>query len=284
MSAPTSDTRRLLADELGRSEEEIDLGRAALLVAREEYPQLSIDTYLARLDQLAEEVRDRLGDETVPTLVLTELARTLFDRRAMTGNRAAYYDPRNSFLNDVLDRGLGIPLTLAMVLLEVGWRLGLPLEGVNFPAHFLVRYRGEEIRLLIDPYEGGAIHFEDEAQALLDRSYGGTVTLRPEFLRAASKRDILVRLLTNLKRLYLRVDDHRRALAAVERLLMLQPTASAERRARGMLLAKLGRRQEAARELEAYLRGFPSAGDSDAVLQMVRALRNERPPPGGAEP
>jgi regulator of sirC expression with transglutaminase-like and TPR domain len=263
----------------------MNLARAALLVAQEEYPQLSVDLYLARLDQVAEEVKDRLANETAPLLVLDEVIQTLYGRRKLRGNRDAYYDPRNSFLNDVLDRGVGIPLTLGIILLEVGWRLALPLEGVNFPGHFLVRYAGSEVRLLVDPFDEGKIRFEDEAQQLLDQGYGGMVPMRNTFLRAAAKRDMLTRLLTNLKSIYVKIGDDRRALAVVERLLMIRPTAPVESRSRGMLLARLGRLEEAARQLEAYLRVSPSARDHDDVRELVRDLRTGRyePEEGGLD-
>jgi len=254
----------------------MDLARAALLVAKEEYPQLSVDLYLARLDQVAEEVKDRLSNESAPLLMLDELIRTLYGRRHFSGNREAYYDPRNSFLNDVLDRGVGIPLTLGIVLLEVGWRLDLPLEGVNFPGHFLVRYTGSEVRLLIDPFDGGKIRFEDQAQELLDQGYGGMVSMRDTFLRASTKRDMLIRLLTNLKGIYVKIGDDRRALAVVERILMITPTAPLQSRSRGMLLARLGRHDEAADQLEAYLRVSPSAEDKRHVEEMVDDLRTGR--------
>jgi len=254
----------------------MDLARAALLVAQEEYPQLSVDLYLARLDQVAEEVKDRLANETAPLVVLDEVLQTLYGRRKLSGNRDAYYDPRNSFLNDVLDRGVGIPLTLGIIILEVGWRLGLPLEGVNFPGHFLVRYFGSEVRLLIDPYDKGKIRFEDEAQQLLDQGYGGMVSMRNAFLRPAAKREMLTRLLTNLKGIYTKIGDDRRALAVVERLLMIRPTAPIESRSRGLLLARLGRHEEAAHQLEAYLRVSPSAQDRADVLEIVRELRAGR--------
>jgi regulator of sirC expression with transglutaminase-like and TPR domain len=267
-----------LAEELARAEPDLDLARAALLIAREEYPQLSVELYLARLDQIAEEVKDRLADESAPLLVLQEMLDTLYRRRKFGANRKAYYDPRNSFLNDVLDRGVGIPLTLGMIVLEVGWRLGLPLEGVNFPGHFLIRHRGEALDLLVDPFDGGKIRFEDQAQELLDRAYGGVVRLQPSFVREATRRDMLVRLLTNLKGVYIRVHDHARALAAVERLLMLLPTAPLENRSRGILLARLGRREEAARQLEKYLRVAPGANDAARVEDMLRDLRAGRDP------
>lgn len=254
----------------------MDLARAALLIAQEEYPQLSVDLYLARLDQIAEEVKDRLANESAPLVVLSEIITTLFERRKLSGNRAAHHDPRNSFLNDVLDRGVGAPISLGIVLLEVGWRLGLPLEGVNFPGRFVVRYRGIAVRLLIDPFDGGVIRFEDQAQELLDQGYGGVVAMRDAFLRTSTKRDILVRLLTGLKGIYSKVGDDARTLSVVERILMILPTAPLVSRSRGMLLARLGRLAEAADQLEAYLRVSPTAGDKQDVLEMVRELREGR--------
>ena len=147
-----------------RPESELDLAAAALEIAAEEYPQLVPGPYLQRLDVLAERVRDRLGDETAPLIVLQELNRVLFEEERFRGNAEAYYDPRNSFLNDVLDRRVGIPITLSLIYLEVGWRLGLPLSGVGFPGHFLVRYEGEVVRVLLDRFDGGRIRFEDQAQ------------------------------------------------------------------------------------------------------------------------
>jgi regulator of sirC expression with transglutaminase-like and TPR domain len=259
-----------------RADDQVELARAALLVACEEYPQLPVEPYLARLDELAEMVRDRLDNETAPLVVLQELLQTLFVRVGLQGNRASYYDPRNSFLNDVLDRKRGIPLTLGILTLEVGWRLGLPLAGVNFPGHFLVRFEGESLRLLVDPFDGGRTLFEDEAQSLLDRAYGGMVRVRPEFLRTARRRDMLVRLLTNLKGIYLNVQDAPRALAAVERILVIHPTAQSEIRDRGTLLARMGRTEEAIEQLEWYLGTAPDASDAERIQALVDELRGPR--------
>ncbi|MSR22856.1 MAG: hypothetical protein EXR92_04825, partial [Gemmatimonadetes bacterium] len=137
VSLPISPMRQEFAHESGLPEGRLNLARAALLIAQEEYPQLPVERYLARLDQLAEETRNLLGQETAPLVVLEELLATAHARNGFRGNREAYYDPRNSYLSDVLDRRVGIPLTLGIVLLEVGWRLGLTLEGVSFPGHFL---------------------------------------------------------------------------------------------------------------------------------------------------
>lgn len=270
----------------------MNLARAALLVAREEYPQLPLDPYLARLDVLAEEAWDRLDRERAPLVVLREAVANLFERRNLRGNREHYYDPRNSFLNDVLDRGLGIPLTLGIVLLEVGWRLGLRLEGVNFPGHFLVRYRGDALRLLVDPFHEGRIRFPEDLPATLARRRGapagqggadqqggpGRQPSAERHLRTATKRDMVVRLLTNLKGIYCRAGDHARALAAVERILVVSPTAPRQIRDRGCLLARLGRNEEAVAQLETYLVFAPGAGDAGQVEALLRRIK------GGVNP
>lgn len=252
---------------------EVDLAAAALLIAAEEYPQLPVGAYLHRLDILAEKARDRLAGETAPTVVLQALLRVLFEEEGLRGNAEAYYDPRNSFLNDVLDRRLGIPLTLSIVLLEVGWRLDLPLRGVNFPGHFLVAYEGETARFLVDPFDAGRIRFPDEGQELLDRVYGGSVRLQPSFFERAGRRDILARLLSNLKAIYLNARDDRRALQAVERLLLVMPDAADELRDRGILFARAGRVGEAIEDLERYLELSPGAPDRRRVSGILRELR-----------
>lgn len=274
VNTPTNEVRAQLALEFAKAEPEIDLARAALLVAKEEYPQLPLEQYLARLDVYSEEVRDRLGNETMGPLVLQELIQTLFERRGLRGNQEAYFDPRNFFLNDVLDRGLGLPLTLSIVLLEVGWRLGLPLEGVNFPNHFLVRYRGDSQNLLVDSFAGGDLFFEDQAQALLNRVYGGVVRMQPAYLSVASKRDIMKRLLLSLKNLYINAQDNPRTLAGMERMLLLHPDSPGELRDSGMLLARMGRVEESISRLRAYLQRVPEAVDAARVERMVRRLED----------
>lgn len=271
-SPPSLTAREQFAAIVSLPEPELDLAAAALLIASEEYPQLSPAPYLRRLDLLAERVRDRLGLETAPLVVLQELNRVLFQEERFRGNAEAYHDPRNSFLNDVLDRRVGIPISLSIVYLEVGWRLGLPLSGVGFPGHFLVRYEGEVVRVLLDPFDGGRLRFEDQAQELLDRVYGGLVRLQPEFLGSAGKRDMLVRLLKNLKSIYLNARDDVRALAAIERILLIRPLATAEIRDRGMLLARSGRIEEAIADLERYLDRTPEAPDARRVRNMIEQL------------
>ena len=284
MSAPPAwSSRQEFTREVERPDEEMNLARAALMVAQEEYVQLPVERYLLRLDLLAEETRDRLGSESVPPVVLSEAIRHLFVVRKLRGNREEYHDPRNSFLNDVLDRGLGIPLTLGIVLLEVGWRLDLPMEGVNFPGHFLVRYRGEAKHFLIDPFHGGVIRSRKEVERIMARHREASVPLDDRLLRTATKRDMIVRLLLNLKGVYHRSGDDMRALAAVERILVVSPTARRQIRDRGYLLARLGRGDEAVMQLETYLAFAPKAVDAERVEALVRDLKaGGHPLPGSS--
>jgi regulator of sirC expression with transglutaminase-like and TPR domain len=275
MNLPAPTARSRFAAEVARPEPEVDLARAALYIAGEEYAQLSAEPYLQRLDELAERVRDRQWDETAPVIMLQDLGRVLFEETGFRGNRAEYYDPRNSFLNDVMDRRLGIPITLSVIYLEVGWRLGLPLHGVNFPGHFLVRYDGEALKLLVDPFQEGLVRFEDEAQGLLDHVYGGTVQMRPEFLRRADRKDILVRMLENLKGTYLNARDDERALAAIERILLIQPDSADHIRDSGIILTRLGRVADARAALEQYLSLAPDAADRVRVQLLLEQLDGE---------
>ncbi|MEO5509143.1 MAG: transglutaminase-like domain-containing protein [Longimicrobiales bacterium] len=261
MTESVQAARARFATVVSQPEADVDLALAALLIAQEEYPQLNPEPYLQRLDLLAERARDRMANETAPLLLLQELSRVLFEEEHFRGNATEYYDPRNSFLNDVLDRHLGIPLTLSIIYLEVGWRLGLPLSGVNFPGHFLVRYEGEALRLLSDPYQDGAIRFEDEAQSLLDQVSGGSLRLEPTHLRTADRKDILVRLLSNLKGIYLNQRADVKAMAAIERILIIRPDAAEEMRDHALALTRLGRDAEAVPELQEYLRLAPNAED-----------------------
>jgi regulator of sirC expression with transglutaminase-like and TPR domain len=272
VSLPAPTPRSRFSAEVAKREAEIDLAKAALLIAADEYPQLVPETYLRRLDELAERVRDRQGQETAPVIMLQDLSRVLFEEEGFRGNSEKYYDPRNSFLNDVLDRRLGIPITLSVVYLEVGWRLDLPLHGVNFPGHFLVRYDGEALKLLVDPFQGGLVRFEDEAQSLLDHVYGGSVLMQSEYLRKADRRDILVRMLENLKGNYLNARDDERALSAIERILILQPDSPDHLRDAGIVLTRLGRIDDAAAALQQYLAIAPDAADRERIRLLLEQL------------
>jgi len=254
-------------------DDEIDLGRAALAIAHSEYPDLNIESYLSRMDGLASAVRDRAGGRADCYRLIAATNYILFSVEGFSGNRDDYYDPKNSFLNQVMERKQGIPITLSVLYMEVARRVGLELEGVGFPGHFLVKYVGAEEEIIIDPFHQGEVRFTKELEEMLDGLYRGKLALRPEFLSPLSKKQILRRMLNNLKAIYLRQGDLLRGLSVVERLLILEPNSVSEIRDRGLLYVKLECFPQALQDLEAYLRLSAHADDAPEVRDQVVSLR-----------
>jgi regulator of sirC expression with transglutaminase-like and TPR domain len=265
--------RLVFARLVSRPDPAIDLAEAALLIAKEEYPELEVARYLARLDDLAEALRDGVGGDGDPQRLIARLGEYLFREQGFRGNTADYYDPRNSFLNQVLDRRLGIPITLSTVYMEVGRRLGVRLHGVGMPGHFLVKYIGPDEEIVIDPFHGGTVLSPADCQRLLDRLSGGKLRFEPRFLSALTTRQILARMLTNLKQIYVNRQAYAKALGVVERLLILDPQAAAEIRDRGLLSCQLNRYAEAMADLEQYLKLAPAAEDAGVIREHLRSLR-----------
>ena len=254
-------------------DDEIDLGRAALAIAHSEYPDLNIESYLSRMDGLASAVRDRAGRRADCYRLIAAINYILFSVEGFSGNRDDYYDPKNSFLNQVMERKQGIPITLSVLYMEVARRVGLELEGVGFPGHFLVKYVGAEEEIIIDPFHQGEVRFTEELEEMLDGLYRGKLALRPEFLSPLSKKQILRRMLNNLKAIYLRQGDLLKGLSVVERLLILEPNSVSEIRDRGLLYVKLECFPQALQDLEAYLRLSAHADDAPEVRDQVVSLR-----------
>ena len=270
-----------LQDLLGRAEEHIDLAEVALVVAAEEYPDLDISAYLARLDELADVVRRRLAPGLPIQDQLAALNRFLFEEQGFRPNPADYYDPRNSFLNDVLDRRLGIPLTLSIVYIAIGKRLGLPLAGVSFPGHFLVKCAVSGGVVILDPYSGG---ISLSLAELGDRLKLLKVTAAPSeeqvvaMLESAGARDVALRMLRNLKAIYMNLGDLQRALSCADRIVRVAPDAAAEVRERAALYLKLECFRAAMADFERYLELQPEAADADEVREQLLDLRRSAPP------
>jgi regulator of sirC expression with transglutaminase-like and TPR domain len=232
--------RQLFTEMVTGRESRLDLGRAALLIASEEYPGLDILRYVARLEAMAAAVRPVVGATDAPQEQVEHLNTYLFVERGFRGNTQGYYDPRNSFLNDVLDRKLGIPITISVVYMEVGRRVGMPLQGVGMPGHFLVKYPHPEADIYIDPFNKGQILSRQGCEELLQQVYGEPVPFEESFLAPVTKKQILARILMNLKAIYLHIKHHRKALATVERLLLIQPDAEQEMKDRATLRNLIG--------------------------------------------
>lgn len=269
----TKRLREVLATMASLSDDAIPLAHAALLIAAEEYRGLDIPAYIGQIDRMAAAVHKRLGFELEPLRIIEAMNAQLFDEEGFRGNTEDYYDPRNSFLNEVLDRRTGIPISLAVIYMEVAWRLNLPLVGVGMPGHFIVKYQGADAEILIDPFHGGTILSQEDCRQTLDRIYQGRIPFTPEVLAATSRRQILVRILSNLKAVYVNQADHRRALATVERLLLISPDTPGELRDRGLLYATLHRLPQAAADLKRYLQVSPEAEDRETIVRHLRHLQ-----------
>lgn len=252
---------------------EIDLAAAALLVAREEYPSLDVGSHLRWLDEMAIEVRDRIGAERHPLTVAAGLSRYLFSELGFCGTEEEYFDPRSSYLSDVLDRRKGIPISLSLVYMEVARRAGFEVQGVGLPGHFIVKHPHPTDEILVDPFSGGMIVTPEECAAKVEEIYNGGVTFQPFMLGAVTKRQILSRTVHNLKTIYLAGRRHQKALAMSELLLIIAPWDLEEIRDRGMLRYHLGDLGGAVEDLETYLEYSVGAGDVDAVKRNVRAMR-----------
>jgi len=263
------EARRQFTDLMAGPDDQVDLAQAALLIACEEYPDLDLPRYLRRVDGLARAVVERLDDDPGPLSAVRALNGLLFDEEGFRGNLEDYYDPRNSFLNDVLDRRTGIPITLSTLYIEVGRRAGLAVEGVGLPGHFVVRVRGT----LVDPFHGGTLLSEQDCQKRLDRIYGGRLRLDETMLAACERKTILARTLRNLKAIYTKAGDFIRALNVVELLLRVEPGSLEEMRDRGMLHAAIDCYALAAGELEEYLEKAGNAPGSEQVRQKAAELR-----------
>jgi regulator of sirC expression with transglutaminase-like and TPR domain len=209
-----------------------------------------------------------------------EMAHYLYERQGFAGNEADYYDPKNSLLPDVLERRLGIPITLALVYCEIAKRVGVPAQGVGFPGHFLVRIeRRNEPHLppvMVDPFFNGRILDEKSLVSLLRRVVGPSETLRAEHLEPASPRLMLARMLTNLKAVYLARGEDSRALLALDRLVTLTPDAPFALRERGMLAARLGSIEVARADLNRFLELQPEGNDAQAVRTRLESLGSAR--------
>ena len=267
-----------------------DLATAALMIARLEYPRLDASRYLDQLDAMGAAAHKRLRQvlrSASPFQQIEILNAYLFDEQGFEGNEREYDNPRNSFLNDVLERRTGIPITLALVYIEVARRAGLSLEGINFPGHFLLRFQsrpGEDELgddLILDPFHGGIVLSETDCRSLLRKHAGQDATFDQRLLVRATKTQIMIRMLVNLKRLYVGMRSFPQGHAVTELLLALNPSSMTELRDRGLLAYHLNDFSAALKDLETYLR-FTSHGkrnsEEDAaehqeIWEHVKTLR-----------
>jgi regulator of sirC expression with transglutaminase-like and TPR domain len=252
----------------------IDLAAGTLAIARIEYPLLDVSYYLERLSALADRVRSRMRSNPTAREAIARLNSILFDEEGLRGNRDDYYDPRNSFLNDVLDRKLGIPISLSVIYMEVARRVGFPVVGTGMPGHFLLKhYDSMSGEILIDPFNRGRLVGRAECQQRLDEIYSGQVELKPEFTQAVTHRDILTRVLNNLRQIYFTRRDLSKGLAILDLLLAIPPQSADMLRERGLVRLTLEQYLGAAKDLGRYLQLQPEAPDAEDVGETLEMLR-----------
>jgi regulator of sirC expression with transglutaminase-like and TPR domain len=249
-------------------DDELPLLGTALLIARDEYPDLDPTPYWAQVDTYASALRPQLERDIDLPARLTAINKYLFEEVGYAGNNAQYDDPRNSYMNDVVDRKLGIPISLAVIQIEVTRRLGMPLDGISFPGHFLVRLPVDDGILVLDPYNKGRPVSAEELRERASPHLGGHPPDDQQLLQIlapATHRMILMRMLRNLKGLYLERGDWERVARSADRLLKLSPDTAEALRERGLAYRELGYTKGAREDLARYLQLLPEADDLDAV-------------------
>ncbi len=262
--------------ELGQGEEIINLAKTTLLIAKcVEYPNLVIDEYLTRIEKMAVEIESRLGfDNRDPRSLIDRINDYLFVDQGFHGNEEDYYDPKNSFLNDLLERRTGIPITLSVLYMEIASRIGLSLVGVGFPGHFILKYEETAEVILIDPFNKGNTLSEEDCQTILNRVYLGRVQFQKEMLRSTSKKQIATRILHNLKNIYIDSKNFLKALRVVDMLLIINPKSSLDIRDRGLLYYNLECFSQALSDLETYIRLSPKSPDNEEIRNYIPILRS----------
>lgn len=276
LSAPPDmpkDPNETFRTQVTRPEEQLDLLRCTLLIASDEYPDLDIEAYVRRLDEWASQLKRLIPPQAGHEAIVRRLNHFLFNQLGFTGNTEDFYDPRNSYLNEVLDRRRGIPISLSVVYLELGRRLGLPLQGVSFPGHFLVKFAHQGGEVVLDPFNHGISLSEEDLHRRLQEIFDEDVEQLSPFLVPAGNRDILVRMLSNLKAIYQNQGEGEQALKVVNKILIVNPALTDQYRDRGLLLNSLECYHAALKDLQSYLKAKPEAEDVEPIRKLVIGLQ-----------
>lgn len=251
-------------------EDEINLAEAALILASDAYPELDVSFYLERLDEMAEQVRGRIANDRAPRAIIETLSEYLFDELEFQGNRIDYYDPRNSYLNKVLERRVGLPITLSVIVLATAERLALPIYGVGLPGHFVVKWRDAQNEIVFDPFNRGAVLDRRTMEQRVREIANPVLPFQNEWLDAVGPKYILNRMLQNLKAVFVRTEQFERAWQVVDKLLLLDPRAADEIRDFGLLSLQLKAYRQAAMSFEQYLLAHANAPDADLMRVYLR--------------
>ncbi len=257
-------------------EDRIDLVEAALLIARTAFPDLISSRYTDRLDRWAERLRSRLDALPSAGEILSHLNRIMFDEEDFQGNIESYYDPQNSFLNRVLERKLGIPITLSLVYSEVGRRAGFPVHGIALPGHFITGLLHASGTLYVDPFNRGEVLTEKECRDRIEARYGPEAAADPGWKTPAAVKMVLKRMLRNLKGIYRQSNQQRQYFEMLQWILAADPEAADELKERGLLYEAMGNPMFAVKDFERYLESAPPAADREMIESKISLLRSQK--------
>lgn len=237
-----------------------------------EFTQLELGQYIQKFDLMGKQLQNSISDVKNPTYLISMLNEYMFDNLGFCGNRDDYYNPQNNFLNVVIDKKTGIPITLSIIYIQLASYIGLELKPVGFPSHFLVKYSEE---MILDPFNGGMLLDIDDLQQMLDSAYGSAVQFSPEYLNEVEPEKILIRIARNLKNSYMQSFNYKMAMHCINMVLGLSPHDPDEIRDRGIVQSRLLQNDLAVRSLEEYLELAPEADDVDYVLDLIRNIKEK---------
>ena len=264
--------RRLFAEIVNQVDEDIDLAKAALYIAGIEYHDLNVEHYVKTLDSLAEEASRYVNPEDDVSTKVGHLSKHLFVRQGFRGNEEDYYDPRNSYLNEVLDRRMGIPISLSLVYIEVARRLGIVFEGIGLPGHFVIRTGPPEHELYVDVFSNGEIMSRSDCEDIVRNLFHGRVEFQDEYLRPYTKREYLTRILTNLKHNHVRTEDYHRSISDADLIAVMNPSLGSNIKERATFHYSLKQYRLAIRDLESYLSTNPEEQDAEEVKRQIQGI------------
>jgi len=237
-----------------------------------EYPELNVSKYIEKINEMGNSLKIKIGEVKNPTYLISILNEYLFDELGFHGAEEDYYDPVNSFLNVVLDKKTGIPITLSILYSEVAKHIGLDLRIVGFPGHVVVKYKKE---MILDPFYRGRLLTIEDLEKILNRNFGEDVEFVPEYLNEATTEQLLTRLLRNLKNAYTQSYAYDNAMKCTDMILGIQPESPEEIRDKGILEERLLRYDKALPLLNKYLELEPEADDADFILELIKSVREK---------
>ena len=268
------DVQQKFLQEINQPDNDINLAKSALYIAQIiQEVELSISSYLQALDLMAETIKERLQESFYPLKIINSINQHLYHELNYRGNASNYYDTRNSFLNQVIDRRIGIPITLSLVYLEIARRLDFPMVGIAMPGHFLIRPEFEDVGIFVDAFNRGEIIFKQDCEQKFQEIFQKQLSLEPWLLSPVTNKHFLERMLTNLKYIYINNRTLAEALKIIELILMIFPNHPRELRDRGLIYYDLGNSDQACQDLELYLEIHPYAEDEKIIRSLIRKIK-----------